>query len=121
MKYDYNTSYPTSSKSAEGKPTTEQTTEETSQPTEETAQTTEETAQTTEATETTEAMSITLTINMDENNELIETINYYEYETNFLRRMVAKALKAEAEAKSEVRKLKKITLQTPCNRHCMAT
>lgn len=46
-------------------------------------------------------------IKMTENNELIEKINYYEYETDFLRRMVAKALKAEAEAKAEVRKLKK--------------
>ena len=72
---------------------TAETTEATEQPTEETAQ-------------TTEAMSITLTINMDENNELIETIEAYKIEVDFLRQMVAKALKAEAEARAEVRKLK---------------
>lgn len=41
----------------------------------------------------------------EQNNELLEKIKYYEYETDFLRRMAGKALKAEAEARAEVRGL----------------
>ena len=44
---------------------------------------------------------------LEEKNELLEKIKYYEYETDFLRQMVVKSLKAEAEARAEIRKLKR--------------